>query len=323
MSHPLGAARLAPPTLRDWALHPLPVLVLGGLGALYAAGWTRLRRRGFRRLAHAGRLAAYGGGLAALAVALLSPLDPLADWLFTAHMAQHHLLTMVAAPLLLLGNPLPFALWGAPAELRPLLGRAFTRGAPLRRLLAWATWLPVAAAVYAMALWAWHLPVLYQAALANPWLHDLEHLSLTVAALAFWWPVVEPAPRLPGRRGGLYEGGRVAYLLLAAAQHALLGLVIGLTERPLYPWYLTRAPRLGWTAGEDQAFGGGLMASAGHMFLVPLLVVVHRLVGSEPRRLPTGSGPRPELAPGPRPTDGRGGPAGGPGFLDTLRRGGG
>src|SRR5262249_56896035 len=86
------------------------------VGALYGRGWWRLRRIGHPPSWW--RLAVYGLGLAALAAALLSPIDDLADELFPVHMVQHLLLTMVAAPLVLLGNPLPVVLWGVSRRAR-------------------------------------------------------------------------------------------------------------------------------------------------------------------------------------------------------------
>ena len=94
-------------------LKTLVALGLLAVGAAYARGWRRLRAA--RDAAPRWRLALYAAGLATIAGALLSPLDALAAERFSAHMGQHLLLTMVAAPLVVLGNPLPFVLWGAPA----------------------------------------------------------------------------------------------------------------------------------------------------------------------------------------------------------------
>jgi putative membrane protein len=299
VSHPAavlpvpGGARsgLGPWGLGPWHWHPGTGLVLAGLAVAYGVGWWRLRRRGDRRPASLPRLAAYLGGLGGVALALFSPLDHLAGLLLSAHMIQHQLLIMVGAPLVLLGNPLPFVLWGMPAGARRALGRALAPRGSLRRALAVLTSLPVAGIAYTLTVWAWHVPGAYEAALAREWVHDLEHVSFFAAAVLFWWPVIGPAPRLGGPRSPLYYGFRIGYLILAAGQNTLLGALIGLTERVLYPSY-AEAPRLfGLSALEDQALAGGIMWSGSHMYLVAILVLVARAVGAESRGVPDGAAP--------------------------------
>jgi len=193
---------------------------------------------------------------------------------------------MVAAPLLLLGNPLPFVMWGVPAGVRRVLGDSLARRGRLRRALRVVTSLPVAGLAYTVTLWAWHLPAAYEAALAHETVHDLEHLTFFAAATLFWWPVIAPAPRFAAPRDALYYGLRIGYLILATAQNTLLGALIGLTERVLYPSYAA-APRLfDLSPLEDQSLAGGVMWSGGHMYLVALLVLVGRALGAESRALP-------------------------------------
>jgi len=270
--------------LGHWHWRPDVALGLAGLAAAYGLGWRRLRRLGSPRLAARWRLAAYWGGLAAVALALLSPIDHLAESSLSAHMVQHQLLTMAAAPLVLLGNPVPFALWGLPPRARRRLGAALARHSPARRALRGLTWLPVAGGLYTLSLWGWHVPTAYEAALSNGLVHDLEHLSFFLTALGFWWPLVNPAPREPAARGGLYYGLRIAYLVFATAQNTLLGAVIGLTERVLYPAYGSREPHLfGLSALEDQSLAGGIMWSGSHMYLIAILVLVGQAMRAEER----------------------------------------
>jgi putative membrane protein len=264
-----------------WPWRPDVGLVLVALGVLYGRGWWRLRRRGHRTLAPLWRLAAYLGGLASVALALLSPLHSLAERLLSAHMVQHQLLLMAAAPGLLLGNPLPFTAWALPPTFRRLLQRLLVEGSPVRRALRALTRLPVAGLVFALTLWAWHWPPAYEAALRWPVVHDLEHLTFFGAAVLFWWPVVNPAPRARGPRGGLYYGLRIAYLVLATGLNTLLGAVIGLTERVLYPSYGADSGLFGLTPLDDQALGGGIMWSGGHMYLIAILVLLWQALESE------------------------------------------
>lgn len=269
--------------LADWHWRPDVPLVLLALGAAYVSGWRRIRGRGYRHLAPRWRLAAYLGGLVAIGLALVSPLASLAHVLFAAHMVQHLLLIMVAAPLLLLGNPFPLTLWALPPRARRALGASLVRGGRLRAALRILTWMPVAGGLYTANLWGWHHPVAYEAALASPAVHDLEHLLFFGTAVLFWWPVVNAAPRLHRLVGGLPYGLRIAYLVLATGQNTLLGALLGLAERVLYPSYAV-APRLfGWTVLEDQALGGGIMWSGGHMYLIAILVLVARALDSEGR----------------------------------------
>ncbi|MGH7363324.1 MAG: cytochrome c oxidase assembly protein [Candidatus Methylomirabilales bacterium] len=272
------------PTLRAfltaWNWRPDVLFVLTALGTAYAIGWLRLRKRG-ARAARPWRLVVYLAGLTTVGLALLSPIDTLGSLLFLMHMVQHELLIMVAAPLLLLANPLPASLWGLPRRPRRAMRSLLGRGAAVRRVLRAATWMPVAWGVFVSNLWAWHLPAAYEAALGNELLHDLEHLTFFGTALLFWWPIINPAPRLHGQ---IPYGLRIVYIVAAAFQNAALGFAIAVTERVLYPSY-TAAPRLwGLSPLYDQAFGGGIMSEGGMMFLIPLLVLVARWLNAEERK---------------------------------------
>lgn len=272
--------------LWSWQWRPGVLLVLLALGAAYGVGWWRLRRRGHWRLARGWRLLVYSAGLGSVAVALCSPLEPLAELLLTAHMIQHQILLMIAPPLLLLGNPFPLVLWGLPRGVRRAIAGSLTRRRPARAAQRLLTRLPVAGLLYTLNLWAWHLPTAYEAALGHPVVHDLEHVLFFATAVLFWWPVVDPAPRLSAPRGGLYYGLRIAYLILATAQNTLLGALIGLTERVLYASYAA-APRIfGWTALDDQAFAGGVMWSGSHMYLVAILILLSRALDAGERTEP-------------------------------------
>jgi len=244
--------------------------VLVCVGALYARGWLRLGRIGHPPSRW--RLALYGLGLAAIAAAVLSPIDDLADELFPVHMVQHLLLTMLAAPLVLLGNPLPVVLWGVPRRVRRFLASPLTMGARFRIALGVLTSLPVAWLVYVVDLWAWHVPLLYQLALEHEIVHVVEHVAFFTTALLFWWPIVRPAPRL-GPRAHL--GFELLYLIAATAQNTALGAMLTLPERSFYPHYDETARRLAVNAVEEQAAAGGIMWISGHMYLLPILVMLY------------------------------------------------
>ncbi len=247
-------------------------LLLAGLAAAYACGWLRLRAAG-----HAPpiwRLALYALGLTAVTAALLSPLDDLAAARFSAHMGQHLLLTMMAAPLLLLGNPLPLVLWGLPSRARRPLAATLRPRARLRAALSALTSLPVAGVLHVTTLWIWHLPFLYDAAVEHEVVHAVEHATFFATAILFWWPIIQPAPRL---RPWPHPGFRILYLLVATAQNTALGMLLAVPERAFYPHYVRLAVTLGISAVDDQMLGGGLMWSGAHMYLLPILIILYGL----------------------------------------------
>ncbi|HUF92309.1 MAG TPA: cytochrome c oxidase assembly protein [Candidatus Limnocylindria bacterium] len=247
------------------------VAVLLALTALYAVGWTRLTRRSPGRLRRwlLGRLAAGIAGIAALAAALLG-LHDAAHESFVAHMIQHLLLLVVAAPALLLSDPMAAAAWALPAPLRRRLGSLLAAGTPLRRAWRGLTRMPVAWTAHALALWLWHVPVLYSAALADARVHDLEHLTFFASAVLFWWPVLGR-----GRwsaAGG--SGGRIVYVVLGAFQSAALGLVLLMSPAPLYAYPL-----------DDQARGALVMLGAGGAIdMAAVLFVVYRFLARDDAR---------------------------------------
>jgi putative membrane protein len=251
-------------------LKVVSALLLAGVATLYGRGWWRLHRLGHPPPWW--RLVLYGLGLATIAAALLSPIDDLADELFSMHMVQHLLLTMLAAPLVLLGNPLPVVLWGVPHGMRRRLASPLTSGARFRIALAVLTSLPVAWLLYVGDLWAWHVPLLYQLALEHETVHVVEHLAFFTTALLFWWPIVNPAPRL-GPPAPL--GFAILYLIAATAQNTALGALLTLPERSFYPFYDEAARRLAVNAVDEQATAGGIMWINGHMYLLPILVLLY------------------------------------------------
>lgn len=262
-------ATLASFTLRPWTLAALALTAL-----IYLRGWRALRAQMPGRFGGT-QLASFLGGLATLLLAVASPLDAFASLLLTVHMVQHLLLTMVAAPLLLLGAPQMPLLRGLPAPLAravlgPFLGSAELRG--FGRML---THPVVALLVFVTTTTAWHLPPLYELALRSDAWHALEHASFLVAALLFWWPVVAPWPseaRWP-------RWAMLPYLLAADVSNTALSALFSFSEVVLYPTY-ARAPRL-WTASAlaDQSAAGALMwVLSSIFFLVPAATIAIRLL---------------------------------------------
>ncbi|HEX2228615.1 MAG TPA: cytochrome c oxidase assembly protein, partial [Candidatus Binatia bacterium] len=207
-----------------------------------------------------------------------SPLDELASYLLIAHMAQHELLMMIAPPLILLANPVPVLLWGIGESWRLQAGSLLVRNSIIRRLRDFLGWIPVAWGLYVINLWAWHYPRLYEAALRDPWIHDLEHILFFLTALVFWWPVFHRV----SRSAVIQDAVRIFYLFLAATQDAVLSGLIGLSNNILYPHYETTLRLWGLTPLEDQIGGGLVMFGVGSLtYLIAILVLVNLLLREE------------------------------------------
>jgi cytochrome c oxidase assembly factor CtaG len=223
----------------DWE----PSIIIGC--AALALGYAILARFHFRRFA-----VFYYLGLAIMFLALVSPLDTLADdYLFSVHMFQHLLLSTVVPPLLLLGIPLEW--WEWVLSLRPLhAAEGFLRQPPIAWLCGIAT------------LWIWHWPRLFDAALYNENLHILQHLCFMVTGTIFWYPVLTP---VPGHRMTIFPA--VFYLFTACTFSSLLGIFITFCSYQIYPFYMHPDDELGILSQlrglisphEDQQLGGLLM----------------------------------------------------------------
>jgi len=263
--------------LASWSWRADVIGLVAAFGAAYILGWWRLRHQG-ARIARRWRLALYLAGLAIICLALISPIDSLSSSHFFIHMTQHKLLTMAGPPLLLLADPLPVLLWGLPRNIRHQIGHLLTRDAVPRRILRSVTWMPVSWLLYVATLWMWHHPIMYEASLQNEFVHDAEHISFFLTAILFWWPIVNPAPRLHGH---IPYALRILYVIAAAFQNTALGFLIAVSDRVLYPSYAA-TPRL-WDLSplHDQALGGGIMSEGGMMHVIAVLVLAARMLDYE------------------------------------------
>jgi putative membrane protein len=235
------------------------VLFVAVAGVVYATADQRVRgSRG--RPAPRVRRWAFFAGLGVLFVALVGPIDASVDTSFSMHMVQHLLLTMVAAPLLLLGAPITLALAAWPRSSRTSLAHLL-HSAPVRLvsnpIVAWATFFAV--------LWVAHLTGLYEAALRNTGIHALEHITFLLAALMFWAPIVraDPSPSV------LSYPAKILYLFVAMPAMALLGLTIVSARDVLYPTY-AQAEGVA-RALADQRTAGAIMWGGTMVLIVPAL----------------------------------------------------
>ncbi len=254
---------MTPSTLwSSWTWDPAVLLCLALCGLNYACGVRGLwRRAGVGRGVRRRDTACFGAGLATIFVALDSPLDALSLSLVSAHMVQPLLLIVVAAPLLALGRPHIALLWALPPAYRRVLGRWWRRSGLCRPLWRLCTAPLVVFLFHTVALWVWHLPVLYQEAVMNNGVHALEHISFLGTALLLWWTLVHP-----GKWG---HGAGVILVFITGMQSVALGVLFTFSRVPWYPVYSGRSTAWGLTPLSDQQLAGVIMwVPAGVIYLI-------------------------------------------------------
>ena len=267
----------APAAVRSvwtWNLEPWLLFLLLASAIAYAVGLRRLwANAGTGRGVATSQAWAFAGGWLALAAALVSPLDPLGSRLFSAHMVQHEILMVIAAPLLVLGRPLATWTWAFSPAQRRTVGRMFQHRSWQG---VWSTLTDplVAWALHALALWAWHIPAAFDAAVRSEALHILQHFTFFGTALFFWWAVLGHDPR------GRYGPGHSALYLFTTMMHTgALGALLSLAPTPWYSEYVHSTSELGFDPVEDQQLGGLVMwVPAGLAYVIAALAVFGRML---------------------------------------------
>jgi putative membrane protein len=218
-----------------------------------------------------------------IVIALFSPVAWVSQILFSVHMTQHTLLMLVAAPLLTFGHPIFAWLWAFGERQRDSLGRTARRRPVLgswRHLTAPLTVFILQAA----ALWLWHIPSWYQAALRNDGVHALQHLSFVLSASLFWWAMVN------GRYGRAGYGLGVLYVFLTAIHSSALGALLATSPEVWYGDYLHQAQTWNVDALADQQLAGLLMwIPAGVIFIVFGLALFAAWLGESEKRVAFGA----------------------------------
>jgi putative membrane protein len=257
--HP--AARIA---LSEFTVHPSTVIGLAGLGALYhwrashAAHLPKAEGLGHAATPTTAQRVTFYSALTLIFLSLNGWVHDLSDYyLFSAHMVQHLVLTLVAPPLLIMGTPgwmlRPILKW-------PVLGALARAVTPAARCFM----------IFNVVLIFWHLPPMYELAMKHHPVHITQHMCFMIASTLMWWPVLSPLPELPRLSYPL----QMLYLFLMSIPMSVIAASIGYADHILYPAY-SSAPRLwGITPMEDQMLGALIMWIPGGLFFFAIISVI-------------------------------------------------
>ena len=268
---------IAQAVLRSWSIPPGATFAIVLSALVYLRGWWLLRRARAPFLPP-WRAITFLAGLFSLWVALASPMDVFNGFVLTAHMLQHMVLMMIAPPLILLGAPLIPMVRGLPIFAAREFAGPFVNWSIARKVGNTLTNPVCALLLMGAAMFAWHVPALYELALRSATWHQVEHACFFITSLIFWWPVVQPWPsKMQWPRWAM-----VPYLLIADLQNTVLSAILVFSDRVLYPSYST-APRLfRFSALQDQAAAGAIMWVMGSLaFIVPAVVIAVQCLSSK------------------------------------------
>ncbi|MBV9034844.1 MAG: cytochrome c oxidase assembly protein [Acidobacteriaceae bacterium] len=228
-----------------WEFDPGVVIPLATSGILYRIG--EKKHFGLTTL----QKTCFWAGWVSLVIALISPLHPLGEVLFSAHMVQHEVLMLISAPLLVLSRPLVTFLWALPMSWRKGLGRWSKQNYVTRSwhfltdpLTAWV--------LHAAAIWIWHIPFLFHLTLTSELAHTAQHLSFFFSGLLFWWAIFYA-------KGQKAYGSGILYVFTTAVHTGILGALLTFAPHVWYPAYSKTTQAWGFTPLEDQQVGGLIM----------------------------------------------------------------
>ena len=243
------------------------VLIVGGL---YAWGYYRLRRDSPNFHFPRWHGWCFFAGWVLMLLGLVSPIDTYSDDLFWVHMVQHVFITMLVAPLMLLGAPATLALRSASPRIRTSYLVPFLNS----RLVQFLTWPPAAIIIYIASVWSWHWPDAYDAAIASELVHFVEHGVFLFGAVLLWWMVIG----VDATRLRPHHVWRCALLVVAIMQNIGLGVILINVGDAIYDTYATAAAVREWgpTALIDQRIGAGIMWVPGSMmFALAVIMTVY------------------------------------------------
>ena len=244
--------------LDQWTIHWSTVIGLAALGALYLWRAGQARPEASEIAPTTGQRISFFTGLLVIFVSLNGPLHDLSDYyLFSAHMVQHLLLTLVMPPLLLAATPG----W----MLRPALRHRAVQAVARRITTVTASYL-----IFNVVLAAWHIPALYNTAIAYHPVHITQHLMFMVAAVLMWWPLLSPLPELPR----IAYPAQMLYCFVMMIPMTIVAIYITMADHALYPAYAAAPRTWGLSPMEDQLVGGLIMWVPGSLFFLGVMSVV-------------------------------------------------
>ena len=262
--------------LFDWTFDPALIAPLIAAAVIWIAAVRRVNARHPFNPVPRRRSVYFLAGVAAIAIALQSGIERYDTTLFSVHMVQHILLTMVAAPLIALGGPVTLALRVASPAGRQRVIMPILHSRAIRVIshpvVAWL--------LFAGVMWGAHFSLLFDAALEDRGIHDLEHLLFLGAGLLFWWPAVavDPAPRRLG------HPARILYVFLQMPQNTFLAVALLGASQPLYEHYVTLARTWGPDPLADQQMAAGIMWLVGDLlFLGAVFALIASWMRAEDR----------------------------------------
>ncbi|HEX4437597.1 MAG TPA: cytochrome c oxidase assembly protein [Solirubrobacteraceae bacterium] len=256
----------------SWTLSPGVLIGAALVLGVYVRRWRAVRLSGSPRAtaeAPVWRLCCFLGSILVTVIALISPIDALADQLFFAHMIQHMLLLDLAPILGILGltkvilRPVTRAVHDLERKAGPLAHPAF------------------AVLLYIAAIWGWHVPAAYDLAVRHPLVHILEHVTFVLAGSLYWWHLLSPI-RARLRLDGM---GPVIYMASTKLFVGALGMGLAFAPSALYPYYVHHARVWGISAVEDQGIAGLIMAVEQSLVMgVAIVVLFVRALAESERR---------------------------------------
>ena len=259
-----------------WTWSAYITIPLFAIALLYVAGLLRMWRRG-AQLRWLPTLC-FAAGWVSLFLALNSPVHEVSEQLFWVHMTQHEILMVISAPLLILSQPAAPILFALPERWRVPVANVS------KMKIIEGTWLLVSAPVaawllHAAALWVWHAPKLFDAAVESEWVHAAQHISFLGTALLFWWTLFHK------HAGRLGYGGAILYVFTTAVHTSVLGALLTFAPHAWYAPYAQTAPLWGLTALQDQQIGGLIMwVPAGTLLTIVALVLLAKWMSHSDKR---------------------------------------
>ena len=264
---------------REWRLPLWLTASIVLTGVVYVRGWSIIRRSRPEKFT-INELGVFLAGLAALWLAIASPMDGFADSMLTAHMIEHLMLMSVIPPMLLLGLPSVPLLRGLPRPVVRFIAAPLIRMRSLRRFGHWLVTPLVGCLAMNAFFLGWHIPAAYDFALEHEFWHDVEHLSFLFSSILFWHSIVRPWPTKAGGRGWNVVG----YILLTESVNTLLCAFLAFCGRPVYSFYFTTRNPMGLAPVEDQSLGAVIMWVLGAFaFMIPAMGITIELLSGKKR----------------------------------------